>query len=194
LPDMVEAAVRAHDMAAAHLALDRLAERATASGTAWAMGLSARSRALMTGNDAEPSYKEAIDLLGSTRMAVELARTHLLYGEWLRRQKRKIDARDQLRVAHDLFATMGAEAFATRAADELLATGEHARRRSIGTTADLTAQEAHVARLAAGGDTNAEIAAKLFISASTVEYHLRKVFRKLSISSRRELKRSLPDG
>jgi len=191
LADVVEAAVRAGDPDRARAAVDCLAERAPASGTPWAMGLLARCRALLAGDDAEQLYQEAIELLGSTRMAVELARAHLLYGEWLRRQKRKIGARDQLRVAHNMFRDMGADAFANRARHELLATGERARKRSVETSSDLTPQEQRVAHLAAAGDTNAEIASKLFISSSTVEYHLRKVFRKLSVSSRRQLKRAV---
>jgi DNA-binding CsgD family transcriptional regulator len=188
LADVVEAAVRGGDPEFALVTVDCLAERARASGTPWAMGLLARCRALLAGDDGEPMYAEAIALLGSTRMAVELARAHLLYGEWLRRQKRKIDARDQLRTAHDMFVDMGADAFADRARHELLATGERVRKRSVETSRDLTSQEEHIARLAAAGDTNAEIAATLFIASSTVEYHLRKVFRKLSITSRRQLK------
>ena len=188
LADVIEAAVRAGDPGRARAATDSLAERAPASGTPWAMGLLARCRALLADDDAEQLYQEAIDLLGSTRMAVELARAYLLYGEWLRRQKRKIDARDQLRIAHNMFADMGADAFANRARHELLATGERVRKRSVETSSELTPQEERVARLAAAGDTNAEIAAKLFIASSTVEYHLRKVFRKLSVTSRRQLK------
>ena len=187
LADVIEAAVRAGEPGRARAATDSLAERAPASGTPWAMGLLARCRALLADDDAEQLYQEAIDLLGSTRMAVELARAHLLYGEWLRRQKRKIDARDQLRIAHNMFADMGADAFANRARHELLATGERVRKRSVETSSELTPQEERVARLAAAGDTNAEIAAKLFIASSTVEYHLRKVFRKLSVTSRRQL-------
>ena len=187
LADVVEATVRGGNPQLAQVAVDCLADRARASGTPWAMGLLARCQALLAGDDGEAMYAEAIALLGSTRMAVELARAHLLYGEWLRRQKRKIDARDQLRTAHDMFVGMGAETFADRARHELLATGERVRKRSVETSRDLTAQEEHVARLAAAGDTNAEIAARLFIGSSTVEYHLRKVFRKLSITSRRQL-------
>ena len=188
LADVVEAAVRAGDPDRARAATDCLAERAPASGTPWAMGLLARCRALLAGDDAEQLYQEAIELLGSTRMAVELARAYLLYGEWLRRQKRKIDARNQLRIAHNMFADMGADAFANRARHELLATGERVRKRSVETSSDLTPQEERVAHLAAAGETNAEIAAKLFIASSTVEYHLRKIFRKLSVTSRRQLK------
>ena len=190
LADVVEAAVRGGDPDRAHAAVDCLAERAPASGTPWAMGLLARCRALL-GDDSERLYQEAIELLGSTRMAVELARAHLLYGEWLRREKRKIEARNQLRIAHNMFMDMGADAFADRAHHELLATGERARKRSVETSSRLTPQEERVARLAAAGDTNAEIASKLFVGPSTVEYHLRKVFRKLSVTSRRQLKGAL---
>lgn len=193
LADVVEAAVRGGDSELARATAACLADRAPASGTPWAMGLRARCEALLSGDRGEPLYQEALALLGSTRMAVELARTHLLYGEWLRRRKRKIDARDQLRAAHDMFAGMGAEGFAARARHELLATGEGVRKRSFETSRDLTSQEEHVARLAAAGDTNAEIAGKLFIGSSTVEYHLHKVFRKLSVTSRRQLKAALDD-
>jgi DNA-binding CsgD family transcriptional regulator len=191
LADVVEAAVRGGDPDRAHAAVECLAQRAPASGTPWAMGLLARCRALVAGDDSERLYQEAIELLGSTRMAVELARAHLLYGEWLRRQKRRTDARNQLRIAHNMFTDIGADAFANRARHELLATGERARKRSVESSSDLTPQEERVARLAAAGDTNAEIASKLFVGSSTVEYHLRKVFRKLSVSSRRQLKGAL---
>lgn len=194
LPDMVEAAVRAGDPLAANRAMDRLADRAPASGTASAMGLMARSRAVLATDDAEAFHTEAIALLASSGLNLETARAHLLFGEWLRRQRRRIDARGQLRIAHDMFTTIGAEAFAARARDELLATGERARKRTVDTSRDLTPQEAHVASLAATGETNAEIAAQLYISTSTVEYHLRKVFRKLTITSRRQLARALSDG
>jgi DNA-binding CsgD family transcriptional regulator len=162
-----------------------------ASGTGWALGLLARSQALVAADDGEVFYRSSIEQFSSTRMAVELARSHLVYGEWLRRKARKSDARDQLRISYDMLSTIGAEAFAARARGELLATGERARKRTVETSSDLTPQEARVARLAATGDTNAEIAAQLYISTSTVDYHLRKVFRKLSVGSRRELKREL---
>ncbi|SNT47829.1 AAA ATPase domain-containing protein [Streptosporangium subroseum] len=192
LPNLVEAGVRAGDRSAASAALARLSERAPASGTSWALGMLARSRALMADDDhAEALYDESVEHLGRTTVATELARAHLLYGEWLRRRGRRSDARDRLRIAHDLFATMGATAFAERARTELLATGERARKRTEQTDHHLTPQETQVAGLAAGGATNAEIATRLFITASTVEYHLNKVFRKLDITSRRQLARTL---
>ncbi|WP_431914886.1 helix-turn-helix transcriptional regulator [Nonomuraea jabiensis] len=186
LPDLVEAAVRNDDLATAQRALLRLSERAEASATPWALGLLARSRALVTGD--EQLYLRAHELLATTPLAPELARTHLLYGEWLRRRHRRSEARQQLRAAYELFADMGAAAFAERARIELAATGEHARTRDPSTVRTLTPQELRVAQLAAAGVTNQEIAAELFISASTVEYHLRKVFRKLDVTSRRQLK------
>jgi DNA-binding CsgD family transcriptional regulator len=192
LPNMIEAAMRAGDLPAANSAMTRLAERAPAAGTAWGLGLHARSRALLAGDDGEAGYLEAIDLLATTRQLFESARSHLLYGEWLRRQKRRIDARNELSIAYDMFASMGAEAFAKRTQAELVATGERARKRNATTSNDLTPQETHVAELAAAGQTNAEIAAQLFLSPSTVEYHLRKVFRKLALTSRRQLKGALP--
>jgi DNA-binding CsgD family transcriptional regulator len=145
-------------------------------------------RALLTDGDAAESlYREAIERLGRTRLAPELARAHLLYGEWLRRQHRRLDARNELRIAHEMFTGFGMEAFAERARVELEATGERARKRTVHTIDQLTAREAQIARLAAEGHTNREIAARLFISASTVEYHLRKAFRKLNVESRTQL-------
>jgi ATP/maltotriose-dependent transcriptional regulator MalT len=157
------------------------------------LGIEARVRALLSeGADADSLYRESIQRLGRTPVRVELARTHLLYGEWLRRERRRIDAREQLRTAHEMLATMGAEAFAERARRELLATGETARKRTVETRDDLTAQEAHIARLAREGLSNPEIGARLFISPETVKYHLRKVFTKLDISSRNQLDAVLP--
>jgi DNA-binding CsgD family transcriptional regulator len=190
LPEIVEAGVRSGNNSVAAAALDRLDERARISGTPWAFGLLARSRALLAADDdAEALYMEAIEQLDGSPVAAESARAHLLYGEWLRRQKRRIDARRELRTAHQLFSTMGARAFEERARLELAATGAHARERSAVTALDLTPQESQIARLAARGDSNAEIASKLYISPNTVDYHLRKVYRKLALRSRRDLRR-----
>jgi DNA-binding CsgD family transcriptional regulator len=197
LPELIEAAARSGKTEVASVALRRLEERTLASGTDWALGVLARSRALISdGEDADALYREAIERLERTRIRVELARARLLYGEWLRREGRRVDARDQLRTAHEMFSRFGAEAFAERARRELLATGETARRRTQETREVLTPQEAQIARLAADGQTNPEIGAQLFISPRTVEYHLRKVFPKLDISSRKELRNAftkLPD-
>jgi DNA-binding CsgD family transcriptional regulator len=193
LPELVEAAARLGQPGVAAAALEQLSERARATGTPWALGLEARSRALMAeGQIAEELHREAIDHLGRSRVAVELARSHLVYGEWLRRERRRLDAREQLRTAHDLFADMGAEAFAERTRRELLATGERARRRAVDTIDQLTPQEAQIACLARDGYSNQEIGGQLFISPKTVEYHLGKAFNKLGISSRRQLYRVLP--
>ena len=195
LAELVEAAARSGDSETAAEALRRLAEVTTASGTDWALGIEARARALLSdGDNAEHLYLESIDRLGRTRIRVELARAHLLYGEWLRRQRRRIDARAQLRIAHDMLASMGMEAFAQRARRELQASGETTRKRDVATGNDeLTAQEAVIARMARDGLSNPEIAARMFISARTVQYHLRKVFAKLGIESRTQIDRVLPD-
>ncbi|WP_110851919.1 ATP-binding protein [Georgenia satyanarayanai] len=188
LPELVEAASRAGQPDRAAVALERLSVRARASGTEWALGLAARSRALTsTGPAAEEHYREAIERLGRCRMATHLARAHLLYGEWLRREGRRQDARHQLRTAHQLLSDMGAEAFADRAARELRATGEHPRRRTAQPTDALTAHELHIARLVATGATSREVGAQLFLSPRTIEAHLRNIFRKLGITSRRQL-------
>jgi len=192
LPELVEAAARKGHTELAHDALARLAETTQPCGTDWALGIEARCRALLSdGAAADGLYREAIDRLGRTRLRPELARAHLLYGEWLRREKRRADARAQLRTAHGMLDAMGMEAFAGRAQRELLATGETARRRTVETVSTLTAQEASIARLARDGRTNPEIGTQLFLSARTVEWHLRKVFTKLGISSRRELTAAL---
>jgi DNA-binding CsgD family transcriptional regulator len=190
--ELIEAAVRAGTPELAAGVRPRLAEMARASGTDWALGIAARSEALLADDQrAEELYVEAVDRLGRSRMAVDLARAHLLYGEWLRRQRRRIDARKQLRTAHDLFSDFGMEAFGERARVELEATGEHARRRSVHSLGQLTPQEVQISRLVARGNTNREIAAQLFISPSTVEYHLRKAFRKLGVKSRTQLARRM---
>jgi DNA-binding CsgD family transcriptional regulator len=188
LAEQIEAAVRSGQPEPAALALRQLSQSTRASGTDWAVGIEARARALLSaGEVADGLYREAIDRLRRTRVRSELARAHLLYGEWLRRENRRRDARDQLRTAHRALTSMGAEAFADRAARELLATGETVRKRTSDTAGHLTAQEAQIARMARDGASNRQIAAQLFISHKTVEYHLRKVFAKLSISTRADL-------
>ena len=192
LPELVEAAARVGDTDRARTALDRLAETTQPADTDWALGTEARSRALLSeGENAELLYREAIERLGRTGLRPELARAHLLYGEWLRREGRRLDAREQLRTAYDLCLAIGMEAFAERARRELVATGEKVRKRSPETRTALTPQEEQIARLARDGLTNPEIGAQLFISARTVEWHLRKVFAKLGISSRRQLRTAL---
>ncbi len=192
LPELVEAAARAGDRRLAYEAVERLAETTQPAGTDWALGIEARSRALLShGAAADNLYHEAIDHLRRTRLRPELARAQLLYGEWLRREGRRVDAREQLRAAYDLFAAIGMEAFAERARRELMATGETVRRRNAGTRDELTPQEEQIARLARDGLSNPEIGGQLFISARTVEWHLRKVFIKLGVGSRRELHAAL---
>ncbi len=192
LPELIEAAIRSGKPRLAAEALERLAETTKESEADWAAGIEARSRALLNdGQVAEGLYHEAIDRLGRTPLRPDLARAHLLYGEWLRRENRRVDARQQLRGAHEMLAEMGIDAFATRARRELLATGETVRKRSVETVGELTAQEAQIARLARDGLSNSEISTVLFISARTVEWHLRKVFAKLGIRSRRQLRGAL---
>jgi DNA-binding CsgD family transcriptional regulator len=192
LPIAIEGAARSGQPDRAAQYLDQLCVRATASGTDWALGQLARCRALLAGPDAERDHLEAIELLTRTSLVTELARAHLEYGEWLRRENRRVDARVELRIAHELFSSMGADAFASRARAELLATGQRVHGHSIDARQELTVQEAQAARHAIRGATNAEIAAQMFISSNTVDYHLRKVYRKLGISSRRELADALP--
>ena len=193
LPNLIEAAVRSSRTPEAERAYNAFEGRALGADTPWALGLLATARGLVDeGGEVEKHFEAAISLLRDGAQRVDLARAHLLYGEWLRREKRKTDAREQLRTAHTLFADIGAAAFAERARAELAATGERARARTVETRNDLTPQEEQVARLAAAGETNAEIAARLYISARTVDYHLRKVYRKLDVSSRRELRRFYP--
>jgi DNA-binding CsgD family transcriptional regulator len=193
LVELIEAAARSGKAGIAADALGRLAQTTAASGTDWALGLEARGRALVSDDEAADClYREAIERLARTRVRVELARTHLLYGEWLRRTRRRLDAREQLRHAHELFTRFGMHAFAERARVELEATGEHARKRTAESIDQLTRQELQIAQMARDGLSNPEIGARLFISRRTVKYHLQKVFTKLEISSRGELDRVLP--
>jgi DNA-binding CsgD family transcriptional regulator len=199
LPELIEAATRTGNMPMADDALARLAETTQAGGTDFGLGIEARSRALVTGGQAaEGMYREAINRLGRTQLRPELARAHLLYGEWLRRQGHRSQAREQLRTAHGMFDEIGMEGFAERTRRELLATGETARKRAaqaaVDASRELTAQETQVARLARDGLSNPEIGARLFISSHTVQYHLSKVFAKLGVSSRAQLHRVLPGG
>jgi DNA-binding CsgD family transcriptional regulator len=192
LVELVEAGVRSGASDVASAALQQLQERAEAAGTEWALGILARSRALVEhGAAADALYREAVERLARCRIVVHAARAHLVYGEWLRRENRRIDARKHLRMAHETLERMGAQAFADRAKAELAATGETVRKRKLESHEELTAQEAMVARLAAQGRTNPEIGAQLFISARTAEYHLHKVFTKLGINSRRKLRDAL---
>jgi DNA-binding CsgD family transcriptional regulator len=194
LSELIEAACRTRETEAAVRALARLEAHTQAADTEWALALEARGRALLSdGDDAERLYREAIDRLGRTRLRPEHARSRLLYGEWLRRANRRLDAREELRAAHEAFVSMGADGFAERTRRELVATGEKVRSRRDDTRDDLTQQEEHIAQLARDGLTNPEIASQLFLSPRTVEWHLRKVFTKLGITSRRGLADALPD-
>jgi DNA-binding CsgD family transcriptional regulator len=194
LPELIEAASRAGQARLAADPLERLAEATSVGRSDWGLGIYARSRALLSeGDDAENSYREAIERLSRTSLRPEQARAHLLYGEWLRREGRRTDAREQLRTAEDMFVAIGMQAFAERARGELSATGETARKRTVEKRGKLTPQEAQIARLARIGLSNPEIAARLFLSPRTVEYHLRKVFTKLEISSRHQLEQALID-
>jgi DNA-binding CsgD family transcriptional regulator len=192
LAELVEGAARSGQSAVAGRAFQELAVTTRAASSDWALGIEARSLALLSfGAEAEAAYQDAINRLEATKIRGELARAHLLYGEWLRREKRRAEARGRLRVAHELFCEMGMEAFAARAASELRATGDTGRQRRLATFRELTAQEAQVARLASQGLTNQEIGSRLFISARTVQYHLSKVFTKMNLTSRNQLSRAL---
>ena len=193
VPELAEAASRTGDLALVRAALDWLSERTAVTPGDWSLGIEARVRAFLSGGEAaERLYRESIDRLGRTRLRAELARSHLLYGEWLRRERRRADAREQLRAAYGMLDAMGIGAFAERARRELAATGETARKRTVEASGELTAQEARVARLARDGLSNPEIGARLFINARTVQYHLGKVFTKLAIGSRSQLDRAPP--
>jgi DNA-binding CsgD family transcriptional regulator len=194
--ELIEAAARSEDTATAADAYRRLADATGANGSEWALGLQCRAKALLSeGDEAEELYRESVARLGRTRLRVDLARAHLLYGEWLRRERRHKEAREQLLTSHAMLETMGVMAFAERASRELRAAGGGVRRGANASTHDeLTAQEGQIARMARDGLSNPEIAARLFISAHTVQYHLRKVFIKLDVTSRSQLKTALPDG
>jgi DNA-binding CsgD family transcriptional regulator len=191
--ELVEAACRCDDPESARDALDRVLAATAVAPTDWGLGIAARCQAqLADDGDADGLYRLAIERLGRTSLRPELARAHLLYGEWLRRENRRVDSRVQLSQAHELFTAIGMEAFAERARGELLATGGKVRRRAVDTRDELTAQEWHIARLARDGLSNPEIGARLFLSPRTVEWHLGKVFSKLGIRTRRELATALP--
>jgi DNA-binding NarL/FixJ family response regulator len=193
LTELIEAAVRLGQFEPAVRALAVIASTTQATGTDGGLGIEARCRALVSRDEvAEGFYLEAIERLARSRIRFQYARAHLLYGEWLRRQRRRADAREHLRTAHEMFNRSGVEAFADRAARELLATGEHAPKRTVEMKTDLTPQELQIARLARDGFSNTEIGSRLFLSRYTVEYHLRKVFVKLGINSRTKLARVLP--
>jgi DNA-binding CsgD family transcriptional regulator len=193
LPERIEAAVRSGAPALAAQALAEFRDTAHVADSDWGLGLECRCRAMLsTGDEAEQLYRRAIEHLRRTPIRTELARTHLVLGEWLRRENRRVDARAELHVAYDMFVAMSADGFAERARHELVVSGEHVSKRRDDTGTELTAQEKHIARLAREGRTNAQIAAELFLSARTVEWHLRKVFVKLNITSRRELAHALP--
>ena len=193
VPELAEAASRTGDVKLVRVALEWLSERTAVTPTDWSLGIEARVRAFLSeGEDADRLYRESIARLGRTRVRAELARSYLLYGEWLRRERRRVDAREQLRAAHGMLEAMGVGGFAERARRELAATGETARKRAVAASGQLTAQEAQIARLARDGLSNPEIGVRLFISARTVKYHLGKVFAKLGISSRSQLDRALP--
>jgi DNA-binding CsgD family transcriptional regulator len=195
LPELVESAARTEAADAARDAVERLTETTRPASTDWGLGVEARSRALVSeGHVAEGLYREAVERLRRTKLRADLARSHLLYGEWLRRAHRRVDARAQLRAAHDQFTSMGMDAFAERARTELLATGGNARKRIVETRDELTSQERHIAQLARDGLSNPEIGARLFLSPRTVEWHLRKVFTKLEVHSRHELATALPSS
>ena len=193
--ELLEAATRSDRPELARAAHERIAAATAVAPTDWALGIRARSRALLSeGETAERLYREGIERLGRTRLRPELARAHLLYGEWLRRENRRVDARVQLHAAHEQLTSIGMEAFAGRAERELQATGAKVRKRTVETRDELTAQERQIARLARDGLSNPEIGARLFLSPRTVEWHLRKVFAKLGVRSRRELANALPSS
>jgi DNA-binding CsgD family transcriptional regulator len=188
-PERVEAAARLGRPDLAAEAVERLSARARICETDWAAGMELRARALLSdGPETDALYREAIDRLSRTRLKAYVARTQLVYGEWLRRERRRADAREQLRDAHESLSRMGAKAFARRAARELQATGEHPRQRSSDALDTLTVQELNIARRAASGETSKEIAASLFLSPRTIDAHLRSIFRKTGVTSRRQLR------
>jgi DNA-binding CsgD family transcriptional regulator len=195
VPELVEAAARTGDTASLSAALDWLTERTATTPSDWSLGIELRIRALMSeGETADTLYRRSLDHLQRTRIRTELARAHLVYAEWLRRQGRRSGARGQSRTAHRMFTDMGMKAFAERARVELAATGENVRKRTVETRDELTPQEGQIAALARDGLSSREIAARLFLSPRTVEWHLGHVFRKLGIRSRRELSRTLPSA